>query len=96
MSQMQSSGRGLLPSPTAWSAGQHPAAMLADVTRYKLGRTGVNSRFVFTLYLLFCVSAFPGSNPVCDLKIGTPVATLPGVWHYRVSAGTGWSGVSIL
>ena len=31
-----------------------------------------------------------------DLNIGTPVATLPGPWRYRVSAGTGWSGVSIL
>ena len=40
----------------------------------------------------------PGSNPACagifwvescsDLKIGTPVATLPGAWRYRVSAGT--------
>ena len=31
-----------------------------------------------------------------DLNIGTPVATLPGAWCYRVSAGTGWPGVSIL
>ena len=31
-----------------------------------------------------------------DLKIGTPVATLPGAWYYRVSAGTGQLGVSIL
>ena len=31
-----------------------------------------------------------------DLNIGTPVATLPGAWHYWVSAGTGGSGVSIL
>ena len=31
-----------------------------------------------------------------DLKIGTPVATLPGAWRYRVSAGTGRPGVSIL
>ena len=29
-------------------------------------------------------------------EIGTPVATLPGAWRYRVSAGTGRSGVSIL
>ena len=29
-------------------------------------------------------------------NIGTPVATLPGAWRYRVSAGTGWPGVSIL
>ena len=50
----------------------------------------------------------PGSNPTCgrifwgrsshtsDLKIGTPVATLPGAWCYRVSAGTGWPSVSVL
>ena len=31
-----------------------------------------------------------------DLKIGTPVATLPGAWCYRISAGTGRPGVSIL
>ena len=31
-----------------------------------------------------------------DLKIGAPVATLPGAWCYTVSAGTGWTGVSIL
>ena len=49
----------------------------------------------------------PGSNPACagiftgsvhtsDLNIGTPVATLPGAWHYRVSTGTGRPGVGIL
>ena len=31
-----------------------------------------------------------------DSKIGTPVSTLPGAWRYRVSAGTGRPGVSIL
>ena len=31
-----------------------------------------------------------------DFKIGTPMATLPGAWHYRVSAVTGRPGVSIL
>ena len=36
------------------------------------------------------------SGHTIDLKIGTPVATLPGAWRYRVSAGTGWPGVSIL
>ena len=35
-------------------------------------------------------------NNAYDIKIGTPADSLPGVWHYRVSAGTGWSGVSIL
>ena len=39
---------------------------------------------------------FSGSSHTSDLKIGTPVATLPGAWCYRVSAGTGRPGVSIL
>ena len=39
MPQNQPSGRGLLPSPTAWSPDQHLAAMLADVSRHILGRT---------------------------------------------------------
>ena len=39
MPQNQPSGRGLLPSPTAWSPDQHPAVMLADVSRHVLGRT---------------------------------------------------------
>ena len=39
---------------------------------------------------------FSGSSHTSDLKIGTPVATLPGAWQYRVSTGTGRPGVSIL
>ena len=39
---------------------------------------------------------FSGSIHTSDLKIGTPVATLPGAWRYRLSAVTGWPGVSIL
>ena len=39
---------------------------------------------------------FSTSSHASDLKIGTPVATLPGAWRYRVSAGTGRPGVSIL
>ena len=39
---------------------------------------------------------FSGSSHTSDFKIGTPVATQPGAWHYRVSAGTGRPGVSIL
>ena len=40
---------------------------------------------------------FPGrSSHISGFKIGTPGATLPGVWRYSVSAGTGRPGVSIL
>ena len=50
-------------------------------------------------------AAVRGLNPAYDgifpcrvipVTIGTPVATLPGVWRYRVSAETGRPGVSIL
>ena len=43
-----------------------------------------------------CAGIFPGLSHTSDLKIGTPLATLPGAWRNRVSAGTGWPGVSIL
>ena len=43
-----------------------------------------------------CVVNFSGSSHTSDSKIGTPVASLPGAWRYRVSAGTGRPGVSIL
>ena len=43
-----------------------------------------------------CAGIFSGSSHTSDSKIGTPVATLPGAWRYRVSAGTGWPAVSIL
>ena len=39
---------------------------------------------------------FSGSSHTSDSKIGTPVATQPGAWHYRVSTGTGRPCVSIL
>ena len=43
-----------------------------------------------------CAGIFSGSSHTSDLKIGTPLATLLGAWRYRVSAGTGRPGVSIL
>ena len=43
-----------------------------------------------------CAGICLGSSHTSDIKIGTPVATLPGAWRYRVIAGTGWPGVSIL
>ena len=39
---------------------------------------------------------FSGFSHTSDLKIDTPVPTLPGTWCYRVSAGTGWPIVSVL
>ena len=55
------------------------------------GRPGFDSR-------LRC-GDFPGRVLPTTVKIGTqigtPLATLPGVWRSRVSAGTGEPGVSI-
>ena len=39
---------------------------------------------------------FSVSSHTSDIKTGTPVATLPGAWHYKVSAGTDRPGVSVL
>ena len=39
---------------------------------------------------------FPVLSQTSDLKIGTPVAALPGAWRYRVSTGTDRPGVSVL
>ena len=36
-----------------------------------------------------CCGHFSGLCHTSDLKIGTPVATLPSTWHERVSVGTG-------
>ena len=43
-----------------------------------------------------CAGIFSGSSHTSDSKIGTPVATLPGAWRYRVSTATGRPCVSIL
>ena len=45
---------------------------------------------------IFSHGAFSRSSHTSVLKIGTPVATLPGAWHYWVSARTGLPGVCIL
>ena len=42
-----------------------------------------------------CAEIFPVSSHTSDLKIDTPVTTLPGARRYRVSTGAGWPGVSI-
>ena len=64
---------------------------------------------VFCLGPSFTLLRIPGSNPACGgifsgvesyqmsyLQNGTPVGTLPGAWRYRISAGTGRLGVSML
>ena len=45
-------------------------------------------------FRLHC-GGFPRPSHTSDLNTGTQMATLPGAWRYRVSAGTGWSGVSV-
>ena len=45
---------------------------------------------------VFVVGTFSGSSRTTDLKHGSPIASLPGTWHYSVSAGIGWPSVSIL
>ena len=67
----------------------------------------LESQFVNSLQLSHCLTglvvevsaskaAWSPSSHTSDKKIGTYKATLPGAWRYRVSAGTGWSSVSML
>ena len=46
----------------------------------------------------FCFhrGSFSGLSHISDLKTGIPVASRPGICCFRVSAGTDWSGVSVL
>ena len=53
-----------------------------------LGRLG--------LYSYFRCGFLSGLSHTSDLKIVTPVAALPGAWHYRVSTMIGWHDASIL
>ena len=42
------------------------------------------------------VGFFFWSSHTSDVKIGTPVTTMPGAWCYSISAGTGWPSISVL
>ena len=44
---------------------------------------------------LCSIPAFALDRHTSDLKSGPPVATLPGAFSYKVSAWTGWPGVSV-
>ena len=54
-----------------------------------------NTLIIIIIIITFPVGIFPGR--VIPATLGyTPLATLPGAWRYKLSAGTGWPGVSIL
>ena len=52
--------------------------------------------FFFSSRLVGLVVKASGLSHTSDLKNGTPVTTLSSAWCYRVRAGTGWPGVSML
>ena len=56
----------------------------------------VDSSYSVKSFIDACTGIFSGSCHTSDFKTGTPVSTLPGAWHYRVSAVTGLPVVSIL
>ena len=76
-------------SETAFLTASAWTALLVEWLRRPLLKRKLDSR-------LRCNFFSCESSHSSDLEIGTPVATLPGAWHYRVSAGTGWHGVIIL
>ena len=81
------------------ATGVHEAACLVTLTRPPRWPSGEGVRLEsgrFRVRIPLAPGFFQGLSHTSDLKIGAPVATLPGAWRYRVSAGTGRPGVSIL
>ena len=62
--------------------------LVVKASALSVADAGVNSHL--------CHEDFSRWSHTGDLTVGTPVETLLGTWHYSVSAGTGWPGVSIL
>ena len=60
---------------------------LSDCASSSQRQTSANMSFVFSVVIVWTALRrdFSGSSHTSDLKIGTPVATLPSAWHYRVS-----------
>ena len=77
----------LPPDSTTTTTTTSPSSLTPQPPRWPSGRSGVR---------IPPATAFSGSSHTSDFKIGTPVATLPDASRYRVIAGTGWTGVSIL
>ena len=69
------------------------AGLVVKASASRAEDPGFESRLRRFFYFFFFQS---GSSYTSDLTICTPVATLPGTWHYRVRAGTGPPGVNIL
>ena len=65
----------------------HLAGLVVKASALKAADPGFNS-------CLHCY--FSQLSHISDLKIDTPVATVLGTWHYRVSAGNSWPSISIL
>ena len=66
----------------------HLVGLVVKVSTLRADDTGFDSHL--------CYGDFCGSSHTSDLEICTPVAILPGTWHYRVCAGMGWPGNSVL
>ena len=69
-------------------------SLLTVSLAYELRRLHESSSLGFNSH--FHRGSFSRSSHTTDLNLGTPAATLPGTWRYRVSTGTGWPGDSIL
>ena len=71
-----------------------PVCLGPSISAAPLGRDHLVGLVVKASASRASAGIFSGSSHTSD--IGTPVATLPGAWRYRVSTGTGRPGVSIL
>ena len=73
-----------------WNTGKNTGTVIRTGTQPYSRAAGLG------LIPTFPVGLFPWSNHTSDFKFGSTEATLPGAWHYNISAGTGRSCVSIL
>ena len=65
----------------------HLVVWVVKVSTLRAADLGFNSRLHWD---------FSGLSHTINFNIDSPVATLPGAWCYRVTAGAGWPSVSIL
>ena len=67
----------------------------AQMSMFHMERRSRNTLTIIII-IIFPNRAVTRSSQICNLNIGTLVATLPGAWRYRVNSRTGGPGVSTL
>ena len=94
-------GEDTMRSSSCWqvastTATPHTQTLYTSLPHWPSGKASVWERQPWVWFPPSSWIFLPGGVIPLTSNIGTPVATLPGTWHYRVSVWTGWPRVSIL